>query len=159
MTDLAFRLVWLREQGCILSGKQHLAYICENRGILHRSNKKDKSSFSGPTFLFEINHPTDCTECSDMGTEKYFLLKFRLSEKERKFEKNLPLKIWHYWVSSNFRWNIFSNFLSFSESLNFIDTMSFGIAICLDRLLDNYHLGTFTNYVDNFLAFDHLPTP
>ena len=56
---LLFRLVWLREQGCILSGKQHLAYICENRGILHRSNKKDKSSFSGPTFLFELNHHTD----------------------------------------------------------------------------------------------------
>ena len=28
------------EQGCILSGKQHLAYICENRRILHRSNTK-----------------------------------------------------------------------------------------------------------------------
>lgn len=43
------------EQGCMMSGKQHLAYICENRRILHRSNKKDKSSFSGSKYLHVWN--------------------------------------------------------------------------------------------------------
>ena len=43
------------------------------------------------------------------------LLKFGPSEKGTKFEKNLPLKIWHYSVTSNFKWKIFSNFVAFSE--------------------------------------------
>ena len=47
-------------------------------------------------------------------------LKFRYSEKSTKFEKNLPLKIWRYWVVSNFKWKIFSNFVAFSEYPNFI---------------------------------------
>ena len=38
---------------------------------------------------------------------------------EHKIWKNLPLKIWHYWVTSNFKWKIFSNFVSFSECPNF----------------------------------------
>ena len=115
MTDLAFRLVWLREQGCILSGKQHLAYICKNRGILHRSNKKDKSSFSGPTFLFEINHHTDCSSTQN-GAQK------------RTHHLLLP----------------------------FIDTSHSVLQFA--QALRHYHLGSFTNYVDNFLTFDHLPT-
>ena len=36
-----------------------------------------------------------------------------------KIWKNLPLKIWRYWVMSNFKWKIFSNFVAFSECLNF----------------------------------------
>ena len=39
-----------------------------------------------------------------------------------KIWKNLPLKIWHYSVVSNFRWKIFSNFVFFSECPNFIST-------------------------------------
>ena len=35
-----------------------------------------------------------------------------------KFEKNHPLKIWHYSVTSNFKWKIFSNFGAFSEYPN-----------------------------------------
>ena len=34
-------------------------------------------------------------------------VKFGYSEKATKFEKNLPLKIWHYSVTSNFKWKIF----------------------------------------------------
>ena len=36
-----------------------------------------------------------------------------------KIWKNLPLKIWRYWVASNFKWKIFSNFVAFSEYPNF----------------------------------------
>ena len=36
-----------------------------------------------------------------------------------KIWKNLPLKIWRYWVSSNFKWKIFSNCMAFSEYPNF----------------------------------------
>ena len=51
--------------------------------------------------------------------QNYFLLKFGYSEKATKFEKNLPLKIWRYWVASNFKWIFFSNFVAFSEYPNF----------------------------------------
>ena len=47
------------------------------------------------------------------------ILKFGYSEKATKFEKNLPHKIWRYWVASNFKWKIFSNFVAFSEYPNF----------------------------------------
>ena len=46
--------------------------------------------------------------------------KFGCSEKATNFEKNLPLKIWGYSVTSNFKWNIFSNFVAFSEYPNFM---------------------------------------
>ena len=36
-----------------------------------------------------------------------------------KFEKNIPLIIWRYSVSSNVKRKIFSNFVAFSEYLNF----------------------------------------
>ena len=36
-----------------------------------------------------------------------FILKFRYSEKATKFEKILSLKIWSYWVASDFKWKIF----------------------------------------------------
>ena len=39
-----------------------------------------------------------------------FELKFGYSEKATKYEKNLPLKIWRYWVASNFKWKIFFKF-------------------------------------------------
>ena len=45
--------------------------------------------------------------------------KFGYSKKAKKCEKNLPQKIWHYWVASNFKWKIFSNFVAFSEYPNF----------------------------------------
>ena len=37
-----------------------------------------------------------------------------------KIWKNISLKIWRYWVTSNIRWKIFSNFVPFSKSPNFI---------------------------------------
>ena len=36
-----------------------------------------------------------------------------------KIWKNVPLKIWRYWVPSNFKWKIFLNFVAFSEYPNF----------------------------------------
>ena len=50
---------------------------------------------------------------------KNFSVKFGYSEKATKFEENIPLKIWRYPVTSNFRWKIFSNFVAFSEYPNF----------------------------------------
>ena len=41
---------------------------------------------------------------------RLILVKFGYSEKAKKFEKNLPLKIWHYSVTSNFKWKIFVSF-------------------------------------------------
>ena len=38
-------------------------------------------------------------------------VKFGYSEKATKFEKNLPLKIWRYSVTSNFKWKIFFQIL------------------------------------------------
>ena len=37
-----------------------------------------------------------------------------------KIWKNLPLEIWGYSVTSNFKWKILSNFVAFSEYPNFI---------------------------------------
>ena len=37
-------------------------------------------------------------------------INFAYSEKATKFEKNLPLKIGHYWVASNFKWIFFFKF-------------------------------------------------
>ena len=48
---------------------------------------------------------------------------------EHKIWKNLPLKIWHYWVTSNFKWNIFSNFVAFLEYPNFIYLHIFVLSI------------------------------
>ena len=48
-----------------------------------------------------------------------FKIKFGYCEKVTTFEKNLPLKIWRYSLTSNFKWKIFSNFVAFSECLNF----------------------------------------
>ena len=45
-------------------------------------------------------------------------LKFGYSDKVTKFEKNLPLRIWHYWVTSNFKRKIFWNLVPISESPN-----------------------------------------
>ena len=39
-----------------------------------------------------------------------------------KIWKNLPLKIWRYLVMSNFKWNILSNIVFFSECPNFTNT-------------------------------------
>ena len=46
-------------------------------------------------------------------------LKFGYSEKATKFEKKIPLKIWCYSVTSNFKLKIFSNFVAFSEYPSF----------------------------------------
>ena len=48
------------------------------------------------------------------------IIKFGYSEKA---------KIWRYFVASNFKWKIFSNFVAFSEYPNFNDT----IIMTLDR--------------------------
>ena len=61
----------------------------------------------------------------EFATKEYqikntFLLKFRYSEKATKFEKIFYLKFdVKYWVASNFKWKIFSNFVAFSEYPNF----------------------------------------
>ena len=46
--------------------------------------------------------------------------KVRIFWEGHKIWKNLPLKIWHYSVTSNFTWKIFSNFVAFPEYPNFI---------------------------------------
>ena len=56
-------------------------------------------------------------------------LKFEYSEKATNSKKNLPLKIWHYSVTSNFKWKIFSNFVAFSEYPNFTCSNKFGFKI------------------------------
>ena len=45
--------------------------------------------------------------------------KVRIFWEGHKIRKNLPLKIWRYWVASNFKWKIFSNVVDFSEYPNF----------------------------------------
>ena len=45
--------------------------------------------------------------------------KVRISWEDHKIWKNLPLKIWCYWVASNFKWKICFNFVAFSEYPNF----------------------------------------
>ena len=45
--------------------------------------------------------------------------KVRIFWEGHKIRKKLPLKIWRYWVTSNFKWKIFSNFVAFSEYPNF----------------------------------------
>ena len=47
------------------------------------------------------------------------ILKVRIFWEGHKIWKNLPLKIWLYWVVSNFNWKIFSYFVAFSEYPNF----------------------------------------
>ena len=44
--------------------------------------------------------------------------KVRILREGRKIWKNLPRKIWRYWVASNFNWKNFSNFVAFSEYRN-----------------------------------------
>ena len=46
-------------------------------------------------------------------------LKVRIIWEGHKIWKNLPLKIWRYWVASNFKWKFFPNFVAFSEYPNF----------------------------------------
>ena len=45
----------------------------------------------------------------------------------RNIWKNLLLKIWRYWVASNFKGNVFSNFVAFSEYPNFIQRVRFSM--------------------------------
>ena len=49
-----------------------------------------------------------------------FRIKFGYSEKTTKFKKNFKFKFDANSVKSNFKWKIFSNFVAFSEYLNFI---------------------------------------
>ena len=48
-----------------------------------------------------------------------FFSKVRIFWEGQKIQKNLPLKIWRYSVTSKFKWNIFSNCVAFSEYPNF----------------------------------------
>ena len=43
------------------------------------------------------------------------LIKVRIFWEGHEIWKNLPLKIWGYSVTSNFKWKIFKNFVAFSE--------------------------------------------
>ena len=47
--------------------------------------------------------------------------KVRIFWEGHKIWKNLLLKIWRYSVTSNFKWKIFSNFVTFSEYPNLKD--------------------------------------
>ena len=51
--------------------------------------------------------------------DKRDFAKVRIFWEGHKIQKNLPLKVWRYWVTSNFKWKIFSNFVAFSEYPNF----------------------------------------
>ena len=64
---------------------------------------------------------------------KLALFKVQIFWEGHKIWKNLPLKIWRYWVASNSNWKIFSNFVAFSEYLSFTWTTdhifsSFGVS-------------------------------
>ena len=48
-----------------------------------------------------------------------FFHKVQIFWEGHKFENNLPLIIWRYSVASNVKWKISSNFVAFSEYLNF----------------------------------------
>ena len=50
-----------------------------------------------------------------------FHLKFGYFQKATKFLKNLQFTTWRNSVTSNFKWKIISNFVAFSEYLNFND--------------------------------------
>ena len=54
------------------------------------------------------------------------ITKVRTLWEGHKIWKNLPLNIWRYWVASNFKWKIFSNFVAFSEYLNFKSPLNIG---------------------------------
>ena len=54
------------------------------------------------------------TTCCDFQVSKV-----QIFWEVHKIWKNLPLKIWRYWAVSNFKWKIFSNFVTFSEYPNF----------------------------------------
>ena len=63
--------------------------------------------------------------------------KVRIFWEGHKVWKNLPLRIWHYSVTSSFKWKMFSNFVAFSKYSNFnyitltqIILVSKGIVIC-----------------------------
>ena len=43
---------------------------------------------------------------------------------DHKIWKNLPLEIWCYSVTSNFKWKIFLNFVAFSENPNFTENVN-----------------------------------
>ena len=76
-----------------------------------------------------------------------FWVKFGLSEKGTKFKKNLPLKIWRYWVTSNFKWKIFWNFVPFSESPNFTSIRD-GLSLKL--------MGTYPKLISSTFASDFM---
>ena len=59
----------------------------------------------------------------------YFVSKVWTFWEGHKIWKNLPLLIWRYSVASNFKWKIFSNFVAFSEYLNFIVLRRIAIAM------------------------------
>ena len=61
----------------------------------------------------------------DSISEHYHIDKVWICWEGHKIWKNLPHKIWHYSVTSNFKWEIFSNIVAFSEYLNFLKTYLF----------------------------------
>ena len=73
---------------------------------------RQKLSIKAILCLFFWGIPIDFTSILDF----LFVIKFRCSKKATKCEKNLPLKIWCYSVTSNCRWK---NFVAFSVYLNF----------------------------------------
>ena len=77
-------------------------------------------------------------------------VKFGYSEKATKFEKNLPLKIWRYWVASNLKKKIFSNFVAFSEYPNF---NLFPLITAVFRFVNRWCFRHFMPKCNNFNLF------
>ena len=74
-----------------------------------------RSSLSYNNFTYQQNLNLLCNVQLSKRAKSSDILR-----RPQNFEKNLPLKIWRYSVTSNFKWRNFSNFVAFSEYPNFI---------------------------------------
>ena len=66
-------------------------------------------------FKFKSNFGSNYSNC--LICSSYESIKFGYSEKATTFEKNIPLRIWFYSVTSNFKWNIFFQILWPSQNI------------------------------------------
>ena len=70
-------------------------------------------------FLKSLDWPDLLRLHTNSGRKIWINFKVRIFWEGHKIWKNLSLKIWHYSLTSNFKWKIFSNFVVFSEYPNF----------------------------------------
>ena len=70
------------------------------------------------TYMY-IGKQAGKSDVNSLQSKLLMLSKVRIFWEGHKIWKNLPLKIGHYSVTSNFTWKIFSNFVAFSEYPNF----------------------------------------